>query len=106
MNDKATILWTAPRTARLLKWLDKLTKVGKDENQALEVLESLDQEGSKKRQHSVAGGEKIPLLAEQPIHSLGRQHTPELSDRQMERKAVQKELTKGLAKTAASFPGS
>ncbi|XP_057675308.1 ubiquitin carboxyl-terminal hydrolase 31-like isoform X2 [Corythoichthys intestinalis] len=31
----------------------------------------------------VVGGEKIPLLVEQPIKSLGRQYTAELSDKQM-----------------------
>lgn len=33
----------------------------------------------------MAGGEKIPQLVEQPIRSLGRQYTSELSDRQMGR---------------------
>lgn len=31
----------------------------------------------------MAGGEKILLLAEQPIRSLGREYTSELSDKQM-----------------------
>ena len=44
-----------------------------------------------------AGGEKIPLLAEQPIRSLGREYTSELSDRQMGRTA-QKQLREGLAR--------
>lgn len=53
----------------------------------------------------MAGGEKIPLLAEQPIRSLGRQYTSELSDRQMGR-LVQKQLTDGLARIDNSqLPG-
>ncbi len=44
-----------------------------------------------------AGGEKVPLLKEQPVRSLGREYTPELSDRQMG-KLVQKQLREGLEK--------
>ncbi len=52
-----------------------------------------------------AGGEKIPLLKEQPVRSLGREYTPELSDRQMG-KLVQKQLREGLEKIDSSqLPG-
>ncbi len=40
-----------------------------------------------------AGGEKIPLLKEQSVRSLGREYTQELSDRQMG-KLVQKQLSR------------
>eukprot|EP00064_Thunnus_orientalis_P004215 superscaffoldBa00000377_g4226 len=53
----------------------------------------------------VTGGEEIPWLAEQPIRSLGRQYTSELSDRQMGRLA-QKQLADGMAKIDRSqLPG-
>lgn len=53
----------------------------------------------------VVGGEKIPLLSEQPIRSLGRQYTAELSDRQMGRNMM-KQISEGLAKIDQSqLPG-
>lgn len=47
----------------------------------------------------VVGGEKIPLLSEQPIRSLGRQYNAELLDKRMGR-SVMKQLSEaeGLAK--------
>ncbi|CAM4624187.1 unnamed protein product [Leuciscus chuanchicus] len=51
------------------------------------------------------GGEKIPLLSEQPIKSLGRQCTAEFTDKQMGR-TVMKQLSEGLAKIDLSqLPG-
>ena len=53
----------------------------------------------------VVRGEKIPLLSEQPIKSLGRQYTAVLSDKQMGR-TVMKQLTDGLAKiNQTQLPG-
>lgn len=49
----------------------------------------------------IAGGEKIPLLAEQPIWSLGREYTSDLFHKQMER-VVQTQLTHGLTRTDSS----
>lgn len=54
-------------TARLLKWLDELTLWARMNIQAFKVPEP--------------EGERILLLAEQPIQSLRRQYTSELSDR-------------------------
>ncbi len=52
-----------------------------------------------------AGGEKLPLLKEQSVRSLGREYTPELSGRQMG-KLVQKQLREGLEKINSSqLPG-
>lgn len=45
----------------------------------------------------VLGREKIPLLSDKPIKSLGRQYTVELSDKQMGRVAM-KQLSESLAK--------
>ncbi len=51
------------------------------------------------------GGEKIPLLSEQPIKSLGMQYTVELTDEPMGR-TVMKQLSEGLAKIDQSqLPG-
>lgn len=47
------------------------------------------------------GGEKIPLFSEQPIRSLGREYTADLSDRKMG-KMVQKQLEHGLARIDSS----
>lgn len=53
----------------------------------------------------VFGGEKIPLLSEQPIKSLGRQYAAELSDKQMG-KTVMKQLSDGLTRIDQSqLPG-
>lgn len=55
----------------------------------------------------VVGGEKIPLLSEQPIRSLGRQYNAELLDKRMGR-SVMKQLSEaeGLAKINRSqLPG-
>ncbi len=45
----------------------------------------------------VVGSEKTPVLSKQPIKSLGRQYTAELSDKQM-RRSVLKQLSEGLAR--------
>ncbi|KAJ8393505.1 hypothetical protein AAFF_G00059780 [Aldrovandia affinis] len=51
------------------------------------------------------GGEQIPLLVTEPIQSLGRQYTAELSDKQMG-KTIQKQLSDGLARIDRSqLPG-
>ncbi|KAJ8369483.1 hypothetical protein SKAU_G00095110 [Synaphobranchus kaupii] len=51
------------------------------------------------------GGEEIPLLSKQPIRSLGRSYTAELSDKQVG-EAVRKQLADGLARIHRSqLPG-
>ncbi|KAK7930262.1 hypothetical protein WMY93_006657 [Mugilogobius chulae] len=71
MDDITTMLQTAPCTTRMLKRLDELT--------------------------TWARGEEIPRLVDQPIRSLGRDYTADLSDKQAG-KVVQKQLVEGLAK--------
>ena len=98
MDDVTTILETAPCTARLLKRFDELTvwarmKIKPAKSRSLSIRKGVRDD----RTVFSAGGEKIPLLAEQPIRSLGREYTSELSDRQMGRTA-QKQLREGLAR--------
>ncbi len=106
MDDVTSILQTAPCTARLLKRFDELTawarlKIKPSKSRSLSIRKGVRDD----RTIFTAGGEKIPLLAEQPIRSLGREYTTELSDRQMGR-MVQKQLREGLTRIASSqLPG-
>ncbi|XP_041649202.1 transient receptor potential cation channel subfamily M member 4-like [Cheilinus undulatus] len=92
----------APCMARLLNRLDELTRWAKMRIKPSKSG-SLSIKGGVKGNSTVfmAGGEKIPLLAETPIRNLGRQYTSELSDRQMG-KVIQKQLNEGLAKIDSS----
>lgn len=106
MDDVTTILQTAPCTARLLKRLDELIqwarmKIKPSKSRSLSIRKGVRDD----RTVFTAGGEKIPLLKEQSIRSLGREYTSELSDRQMG-KLVQKQLREGLEKIDSSqLPG-
>lgn len=106
MGDVTSILQTAPCTARLLKRLGELTawarmKIKPAKSRSLSIRKGVRDDSTV----FTAGREKIPLLAEQPIRSLGREYTPKLSDRQMGR-TVQKQLKEGLARIDSSqFPG-
>ena len=106
MDDVTSILQTAPCTARLLKRFDELTvwarmKIKPAKSRSLSIRKGVRDD----RTVFTAGGENIPLLAEQPIRSLGREYTSELSDRQMGR-TVQKQLREGLARIDNSqLPG-
>lgn len=60
-----------------------------------------------RRDHTifVANGEEIPLLSEQPVCSLGRTYTAELSDKHVG-ESVRKQLSDGLARVQESqLPG-
>lgn len=66
--------------------------MGKNEDQDLQITEpvSLDL-------IFFTGGKEMPLLAKQPIKSLGWEYRSELSDRQMG-KAAQKQLSDGMVR--------
>ncbi|KAL7836380.1 hypothetical protein AOLI_G00276640 [Acnodon oligacanthus] len=106
MDDITAILQTAPCTARLLKQLDEQIqwarmKIKPSKSRSLSIRKGVRDD----RTMLSAGGEKIPLLADQPIRSLRREYTSELSDRQMGRR-VQKQLREGLMKINSSqLPG-
>ncbi len=106
MDDVTTILQTAPCTARLLKRLDELIqwarmKIKPSKSRSLSIRKGVRDD----KKVFTAGGEKIPLLKEQSVRSLGREYTSELSDRQMG-KLVQKQLREGLEKIDSSqLPG-
>lgn len=106
MDDLTTILQTAACTTRLLKRIDELVgwarmKIKPAKSRSLSLRKGV------RSDHTifVAGGEKIPLLASQPIRSLGRTYTADLSDRKMG-EAVRKQLADGLARIHQSqLPG-
>ncbi|KAJ8393990.1 hypothetical protein AAFF_G00055230 [Aldrovandia affinis] len=98
MDDVTSILQTAACTTRLLKRLDELVswarmKIKPSKSRSLSLRKGVRNGNT----IFVAGGEQIPLLVTQPIQSLGRQYTAELSDKQMG-KAIQKQLSDGLAR--------
>lgn len=83
----------------MTKWA--LMKIKPSKSQRLSIRKGMRDD----RTVFSAGGEKIPLLAEQPIRSLGREYTSELSDRQIGR-VIQKQLREGLMKINSSqLPG-
>ncbi|KAK0138756.1 LINE-1 retrotransposable element ORF2 protein [Merluccius polli] len=106
MDDITTILQTAACTTRLLKRIDELVgwarmKIKPSKSRSLSLRKGV------RSDHTtfVAGGEEIPLLASQPIRSLGRTYTADLSDRQMA-ETVRKQLADGLARINQSqLPG-
>lgn len=57
--------------------------MGKNKDQALKITQSINQSIRRGVRNNstipVVEGEKIPLLSEQPIQSLGRQHPAELT---------------------------
>ncbi|KAL2097226.1 hypothetical protein ACEWY4_006433 [Coilia grayii] len=106
MDDVTSILQTAPCTARVLKRLDELTqwarmRIKPAKSRSLSIRRGARTDGTV----FMAGGERTPLLSEQPIRSLGREYTADLSDRQMG-KLVQQQLGRGLARIDGSeLPG-
>ena len=106
MDDVTSLLQTAPCTSRLLKRMDELMswarmKIKPAKSRSLSLRRGVRNDST----IFVAGGERIPLLSEHPIRSLGREYTSELSDKQMGR-AVLKQLSDGLAKIDQSqLPG-
>ncbi len=106
MDDVTSLLQTAACTSRLLKRMDELMlwarmKIKPSKSRSLSLRRGVRNDST----IFVVGGEKIPLLSEQPIKSLGRQYTAELSDKQMGR-TVMKQLSDGLARIDQSqLPG-
>lgn len=106
MDDITTILQTAACTTRLLKRIDELVgwarmKIKPSKSRSLSIKKGVRNDNT----IFVAGGENIPLVKDQPVRSLGRTYTAELSDRQMG-ETVRKQLADGLAKINRSqLPG-
>ncbi|KAL0188639.1 hypothetical protein M9458_015738, partial [Cirrhinus mrigala] len=99
MDDVTSLLQTAACTSRLLKRMDELMSWARMKIKPSKSLSLND------NTIFVVGGEKIPLLSEQPIKSLERQYTADLSDKQMG-KTVMKQLSDGLARIDQSqLPG-
>ncbi|KAL0159986.1 hypothetical protein M9458_043711, partial [Cirrhinus mrigala] len=99
MDDVTSLLQTAACTSRLLKRMDELM------SWARMKIKPCKRGVRNDNTIFVVGGEKIPLLSEQPIKSLGRQYTAELSDKQMG-KTVMKQLSDELARIDQSqLPG-
>lgn len=76
MDDVTSLLQTAACTSRLLKRMDELMswarmKIKPSKSRSLSLRRGVRNDST----IFVIGGEKIPLLSEQPIKSLGRQYT-------------------------------
>ncbi|KAG1932793.1 hypothetical protein F2P79_020826 [Pimephales promelas] len=106
MDDVTSLLQTAACTSRLLKRMDELMswarmKVKPSKSRSLSLRRGVRNDNIT----FAIGGENIPLLSEQPVKSLGRQYTADLSDKQMG-KTVMKQLSDGLARIDQSqLPG-
>lgn len=106
MDDVTSLLQTAACTSRLLKRMDQLMswarmKIKPSKSRSLSLRRGVRIDNA----IFVVRGRENPLLSEQPIKSLRRQYTAELSDKQMGR-TVMKQLMDGLAKINQSqLPG-
>lgn len=106
MDDVTSLLQTAACTSRLLKRMDQLMswarmKIKPSKSRSLSLRRGVRND----KAIFVVRGRENPLLSEQPIKSLRRQYTAELSDKQMGR-TVMKQLMDGLAKINQSqLPG-
>ncbi|KAF7648493.1 hypothetical protein LDENG_00156240 [Lucifuga dentata] len=98
MDDVTTLLQTAACTNRLLKRLEELLtwawmKIKPAKSRSLSIWK-----GARSDNISFSvGGEKIPLLAEQSVQSLGRLYTADLSVKHAASSVVTK-LSEGLGK--------
>ncbi|KAJ8375377.1 hypothetical protein SKAU_G00059570 [Synaphobranchus kaupii] len=106
MDDVTTLLQTAAYTNRLLKRLEELLiwvrmKIKPAKSRSLSI-----QKGARSDNISFSvDGEKIPLLVEQPVQSLGRLYTADLSDKHMTSSIIT-QLSEGLGKLDRShLPG-
>lgn len=106
MDDITCLLRTAPCISRLLNRLDELIswarmKFKPQKSRSLSLRKG-------KRNDRVAfsiSGEHLPRIVDQPIRSLGRQYTSDLSDKEIG-KTILSQLSEGLAKINASqLPG-
>lgn len=89
MDDVTSILQMAPCTTRLLNHLDELIgwarlKIKAEKSRSLSIKKGVPQNNT-----FYVGARPIPQLAEQPLKSLGRLYTADLSDKQMGKLAWQ-----------------
>jgi hypothetical protein len=106
MDDVTTLLQTAACTHRLLKRFEELLtwarmKIKPSKSRSVSI-----RKGARRDDISfTVDGEEIPRLAEQPVKSLGRLYTADLSDKNMA-VSVTAQLTAGLKKIDQSpLPG-
>lgn len=106
MDDVTSILQAAACTSRLLKRLDELVSwarkmIKPSKSQSLNLQKGVKND----KTIFVAGGDKTPLLVQQPIQHMGRQYTIELSDKHLGN-TIQKQLSDGLSRIDQSqIPG-
>ncbi|CAJ1055532.1 hypothetical protein H4Q32_028574 [Xyrichtys novacula] len=109
MDDVTSLLRMAACTSRLLKRIDKLMswvrmRIKPSKSWSLSLRRGVRHDST----IFSVGGEKTPLLSEQPIKSLGRQYTAELTHKQMGRVVMMmmRQLSEDLAKIDQSqLPG-
>ncbi|XP_074530869.1 LOW QUALITY PROTEIN: interferon-induced very large GTPase 1-like [Halichoeres trimaculatus] len=106
MDDITCLLQTAPCTSRLMKRLDELITWARMKFKARKSRSLSLRKGVRNdRVTFTIGGEDIPVIADQPIRSLGRHYTASLSDKEIGKTTLQ-QLSEGLAKIDASqLPG-
>ncbi|KAL7378001.1 hypothetical protein ABVT39_007243 [Epinephelus coioides] len=98
MDDITTLLQTAACTSRLLKRLEALLTWARLKIKPAKSCSLSNWKGVRNNNISfLVNGEKIPLVAEHPVQSLGRLYTADLSDRHMVA-TVTSQLVDGLRK--------
>lgn len=106
MDDDTTLLQTAACTARLLKSLEELLgwacmKIKPTKSRSLSIQKGIRIDNI----CFTVDGERIPLVVEEPVRSLGRLYMADLSDKHMV-SAIATQLTDGLHKINQCFlPG-
>ena len=106
MDDITCLLQTAPCMSRLLRRLEELISWARMRFKPCKSRSLSMRKGERNdRATFTIGGENIPLIADQPIRSLGRHYTSSLSDKSMGRTILQ-QLSAGLEKIDTSqLPG-
>ncbi|KAJ8334019.1 hypothetical protein SKAU_G00413380 [Synaphobranchus kaupii] len=107
MDDVTTLLQTAACTNRLLKRLEELLIWARIKIKPAKSLSLSIRKGARSDNISFSvDGAKIPLLVEQPVRSLGRLYTADLSDKHMT-SSIMTQLSEGLGKLDQShLPGN
>ncbi|CAJ1061376.1 hypothetical protein ROHU_018794 [Xyrichtys novacula] len=106
MDDVTSLLQTAVCTARLLKRFEELLswarmRIKSKKSRSLSIRKGRQMDSVS----FLVAGERIPVLAEQPLRSLGREYTADLSDKHMAA-AVTDQLKEGLKRIDQSYlPG-
>ena len=106
MDDVTSLLQTAACTSRLLKRLEELLNWARMKIKPAKSRSLSIRKGSRNDNIVFAvDGEKIPLLTEQSVRSLGREYTADLSDKHMAHSVIT-QLSEGLVKIDEShLPG-